>query len=114
MRFGDRETMGTLDIYDMRPRTWEDDDLEASLLLTDMAVSYVANASELERSERIREQLQQALESRVVIEQAKGMIAAERGVGIDEAFKVLRQHARARNANLHDVAQAVVNLGLHL
>jgi GAF domain-containing protein len=112
MRFGDRETMGTLNIHDTRPRSWHEGDLEASLLLADMAVSYVANASELERSERIREQLQRALESRVVIEQAKGMIAAENGVGIDEAFKLLRQHARTRNASLHDVAQAVVNLGL--
>ena len=53
-------------------------------------------------------------ESRVVFEQAKGVIAAEHGIGIDEAFKMLREHARARNASLHDVAEAVVNLGPRL
>ena len=113
MRLGD-DTIGSLNIYDVRTRDWQDDDLQAAQLLADMAVSYVANASELERSERVRQQLQQALDSRVVIEQAKGMVAAEQGVGVDEAFKRLREHARARNATLHDVAAAVVNLGLRI
>jgi GAF domain-containing protein len=114
MSFGDNDTIGSLNIYDTRARRWEEDDLHAARVLADMAVSYVANASELERAERVREQLQRALESRVVIEQAKGMIAAERGIGVGEAFKLLRQHARSRNASLHNVADAVVNLGLHL
>jgi transcriptional regulator with GAF, ATPase, and Fis domain len=114
MCFGDTNTIGTLNIYDMQRRRWQEQELQAARLLADMAVSYVVNASELERSERIREQLQRALESRVVIEQAKGMIAAEHGIGVDEAFKMLRQHARARNTSLHHVADAVVNLGLHL
>lgn len=113
MRLAD-DTIGSLTIYDVRKRDWHDDDLQAAQLLADMAVTYVTNASALERSERIREQLQQALESRVVIEQTKGMIAADHGVGVDEAFKRLRAYARARHASLHDVAHAVVNLGLRV
>jgi AmiR/NasT family two-component response regulator len=46
--------------------------------------------------------------------QAKGMIAADQGIGVDDAFKRVRQHARSRNANLHSVADAIVNLGLRL
>jgi len=58
------------------------------------------------------EQLQHALTSRIVVEQAKGMIAAREGISIDQAFARLRQHARRHHALLHDVARAVVELGL--
>ncbi len=58
------------------------------------------------------EQLQQALTSRIVIEQAKGMIAAREGISIDQAFARLRRHARRHSANIHEVARAVVELGL--
>jgi GAF domain-containing protein len=113
MRLAD-ETIGSVNVYDVRQRQWPEDDIQAARLLADMAVSYVTNASALERSERVREQLQEALESRVVIEQAKGMVAAAHEVGVDEAFKRLRAYARARHAGVHDVAAAVVNLGLRI
>jgi AmiR/NasT family two-component response regulator len=58
------------------------------------------------------EQLETALTSRVVIEQAKGMLAERRGTSVGEAFQLLRKHARDHNANLQDVATAVVILGL--
>jgi hypothetical protein len=58
------------------------------------------------------EQLQQALKSRVVIEQAKGMIAGREGISVDEAFARLRRHARERGAVLSEVARAVVERGL--
>ena len=114
MRFNDDNSIGSLNIYDMKRRAWAEDDLQAARLLANMATSYVANASELERSERVREQLQRALDSRVVIEQAKGMVASQHEVGVDEAFKRMRDYARARNASLHTVAEAVVSLGLRL
>lgn len=65
-----------------------------------------------ERLARLSEQLQVALSSRVVIEQAKGFVAASRGVDLDEAFVVLRQYARSHNQTLHEVATAVVTLRL--
>lgn len=58
------------------------------------------------------EQLQNALRTRIVIEQAKGIVAAQLGVGVEDAFHVLRAHARGHNVRLHAVADAVVNLGL--
>lgn len=63
---------------------------------------------------KLTQQLQMALTTRVLIEQAKGIIAQSQGVGVDEAFNLLRRHARAHNARIHDVAHAVVNLGLRL
>ena len=86
----------------------------AARLLADMATSYVLNASELQRADRTREQLQRALDSRIVIEQAKGMTANANDVSIDRAFDLLRQHARSHRARLHDVAQAVVDLTLEV
>jgi len=58
------------------------------------------------------DQLRGALKSRVVIEQAKGMIAARQDIGVDEAFQRLRKHARDNNLRIHDVAARVVDLGL--
>ena len=58
------------------------------------------------------QELQHALTSRIVIEQAKGMIAVREGISIEQAFARLRQHARRHNANIHEVARAVVELGL--
>ena len=57
-------------------------------------------------------QLQQALNSRVVIEQAKGVIAGPEGISVDEAFARLRRHAREHGAVLSEVARAVVERGL--
>ncbi len=57
-------------------------------------------------------QLQHALTSRIVIEQAKGMIAAREGISVGQAFARLRQHARQHSATLHEVARAVVEVGL--
>jgi PAS domain S-box-containing protein len=65
-----------------------------------------------ERLAELNEQLETALASRVVIEQAKGMLAERRGISVEEAFQLLRKHARDHNASLQDVATAVVTLGL--
>ncbi len=56
----------------------------------------------------LTEQLQSALNSRVVVEQAKGVLAASAGVDMDVAFRALRDHARGRNLRLTDVARRVV------
>ncbi|MFI7149434.1 ANTAR domain-containing protein [Nonomuraea sp. NPDC050022] len=57
------------------------------------------------------EQLQAALDSRVVIEQAKGVLAERHGWAMEEAFARLRGHARDRNRRLAEVAQEVVSYG---
>ncbi len=108
---GDRH-LGAMNIYADAPRDWTPEDIAAASVLADMATSYVVHASELAQAQRINEQLQQALTSRIVIEQAKGIIAGERGLRVDDAFELLRKHARRNNASLSSVADAVVRLGL--
>ena len=59
-------------------------------------------------------QLRFALESRIVIEQAKGIIAEHQRITVDEAFTGMRKYARDHNVGLRDVAQSVVEAGLRL
>lgn len=108
----DSRSIGALNLYNHQVRQWSDDDLAAARVLADMATSYIINASELEKAQRTTEQLQEALDSRLVIEQAKGILAADGRLGMDQAYQVLRRHARSHNASLRSVAEAVVNLGL--
>jgi GAF domain-containing protein len=111
---GDGPPVGVLALYHHTPRPWAEDEIRAARLLADVATGYVANAAELDRQRRTADQLQHALDSRVIIEQAKGMVAAQRGVSVDEAFKRLRKHANDHNATLRSTAEAVVNVGLQL
>ncbi|WP_395692726.1 ANTAR domain-containing protein [Nocardioides sp.] len=104
--------LGALDLYDTRPHEWTEEEIHTAGLLASMATGYIANASQLDQARQTAEQLQEALDSRVIIEQAKGVIAGERGITVDQAFQVLRAHARRNSAPLRDVANAVVHLGL--
>lgn len=113
MRFGEH-LLGGASAYAAEPTDWSEELLHRGQVLTDVGTSLVWSAIELQRHRTLAEQLQRALDSRVLIEQAKGMIAARRGVSVDTAFKVLRRHANDHNATLRATAEAVVNLGLLL
>ena len=106
------ETVGVCDLYAGRAKDWTADELEVAALFAELATCYVVAQAENERERRTVAQLEQALDSRVVIEQAKGVIAAERHVTVDEAFAVLRRYANDRNEKLRAVADAVVHHGL--
>lgn len=54
-------------------------------------------------------QLQEALESRVAIEQAKGILAERYGLGVDEAFELMRRAARSNRIKLRGLAEAVIH-----
>ena len=110
----DGDHLGALNLYDVAVRPWTEEDAATASVLAAMATVYLLNASELARAQRTAQQLEVALESRIIIEQAKGVVATQRKVSIDQAFALLRQHARSRNAPLRTVAEAVVNLGLRL
>ena len=105
-------TLGAFNLYDDAPHAWSEHELTIARVFADIATSYVVNASQLDRQRRTAEQLQRALDSRIVIEQAKGIISAHRHLGIDEAFRVLRKYANDHHASLRATAEAVVNLGL--
>jgi GAF domain-containing protein len=113
MRLADK-IIGALNLYSPEPRHWSDVDIAVAGVLADVATSYVVNASKLRQQEQLTEQLQEALESRVVIEQAKGITAYKNGVTIDRAYQLMRRHARSNNASLRVVAEAIVAVGLQV
>jgi GAF domain-containing protein len=113
MRLAD-QIIGALNLYSPGPREWSDEDMTVAGVLADVATSYVVNASKLRQQEQLSEQLQEALESRIVIEQAKGITAYKHAVTIDEAYQLMRRHARNNNASLRAVAQAIVAVGLEV
>ena len=108
----DGQIIGAVGLYSTVQRDWFADDLGAAKILADMATGYLVHAGELAQQRRVTEQLRRALDSRIVIEQAKGVLAAEWHISVDEAFEALRRHARSHSTSLHSVAQAVVSLGL--
>lgn len=109
---GGGEILGALTIYESDRHEWLHHELEVARVFADLAAGYLLGASRLDQQRRLAEQLQEALDSRIVIEQAKGMIAAHRNVSVNDAFKVLRKHANDHHAGLHATAEAVVKLGL--
>jgi GAF domain-containing protein len=113
MRLAD-QIIGALNLYSPEPREWSDVDIAVAGVLADVATSYVVNASKLRQQEQLSEQLQEALESRVVIEQAKGITAYKNAVTIDQAYQLMRRHARNNNASLRLVAEAIVVVGLQV
>ena len=77
-------------------------------------VAVARDSSKLLQQRQLSEQLQEALESRIVIEQAKGITAQRHGVTIDQAYHRIRTHARNNNASLRTVAKAIVDVGLQV
>jgi GAF domain-containing protein len=113
MRLGEGAlTVGALNLCANDPRDWPVEDLAAAGVMADMATAYLINASDRRRCVERAEQLQLALDSRVIIEQAKGVLVGTHQLTPDEAFDRIRRHARSHNANLTSVAEAVVGRGL--
>ena len=85
-----------------------DSDLAAAQALADVATIAILQHRVAMEAQSLNEQLHYALNSRIAIEQAKGVVAEQAGVGVDEAFRRLRNHARNHNRRLVEVAQDVV------
>jgi GAF domain-containing protein len=102
--------LGVLDLYHDSQHRWTIEEVRLADRLARMAASY---AFELYRVRRTTTHLQQALDSRVIIEQAKGMLAERMGITTDAAFGQLRARARDHNRPLRTVADAVVQQGLN-
>lgn len=91
-----------------------EDALALGQSLADAATVALLRQHELNKSRVLTAQLEQALTSRIVLEQAKGVLATRLRVTVDEAFVVLRTHARANQLKLSEVALAVVEGRLYL
>ena len=101
--------IGALNVYSRSVTSWNDGSLDVARILADMAAGYVTNAATLARSEQLTRNLQHALDSRVVIEQAKGILAERHNEPTAQAFERLRTAARDSRRPIHDVAGDVVD-----
>jgi len=102
------DVIGGLNMFGDTSRSLSDADLRLAQALADAATIGILQQRAVHRTSVLAEQLQLALNSRVNIEQAKGVIAERHGVSMDIAFEALRRHARDNNLKLHDVAGAVI------
>jgi GAF domain-containing protein len=113
MRFEDQR-VGGLNLYGTDSGDFDNDARDAGQLLADAATIYLLSARTLEERNQLVVQLQEALDTRIVIEQAKGKLSAQLGLPADEAFKRLRHYARSNRRRIHDVARAIVTDELRL
>jgi AmiR/NasT family two-component response regulator len=84
-------------------------DIRVGQALADVATISLLHERSMRHSDTLNEQLQTALNSRVIIEQAKGKLAERLGMDMDQAFTLLRDRARTSNRRLSDLAQAFVD-----
>jgi len=101
-------TIGALNLLASVPGPLSHRDMRAAQALADVATIGILQERTLRESMSVREQLTHALTSRVVIEQAKGVLAHSRGVSMEEAFTLLRTYARTNRLLLSRVAQGLV------
>ena len=110
MRLRD-QVIGALNLFRAEPGPFETADLRIAQALADVATIGLLHERNVRRSETVAEQLQAALNSRVMIEQAKGKLAERYGIDMDRAFTMLRDYARNTNQHLTDVARDFVTGG---
>lgn len=107
MRLRDH-TIGAVNVFRHGGGPLGADEARVARALTDVATIALIQQRAITRAEVLTSQLQGALNSRIVIEQAKGALARSFDIGVDEAFDVLRGHARRTQQRLTDVARDMV------
>ncbi|CAN5120882.1 GAF and ANTAR domain-containing protein [soil metagenome] len=107
-------TIGALNLLRTVPGELEKHDLIAARAFADVATIGILHERTLRENIVIREQLQNALSSRIIIEQAKGVVAHTHKVSVDDAFALIRTYARSNRMGLAQVAAQVVDRTLTL
>jgi len=100
--------IGALHLFSDSAETPEELDLELAHALAELALAAGVQQHALDERSTEVAQLHTALNSRLVIEQAKGIIAARHGIDVEQAFARLRKYARDHRRNIHDVARDIV------
>lgn len=106
-----QERVGALNLFGKEVGSLGQGDIQVGQALADVATIGILHQRILTQSDLINQQLQSALNTRVIIEQAKGVLAERGSVDMDQAFTMLRNHARMTRQRLADVARAVVEHG---
>lgn len=111
---GRGEVVGSLNIVDSEAGELSASALAAAQVLADVAVAYIFAVRINEEQTELADQLQKALDTRVAIEQAKGVLVERHGESLREAFERLRRHARSNNVTVRQAAADVVEGRLRL
>ena len=104
--------IGALNLFRTETGVLSESDLVAAQALADVATIAILQHRAVIQAHLVVDQLNHALNSRVMIEQAKGILAERTGLDMEGAFAWLRKRARNHNLLLVDVAQAIIDGGL--
>jgi GAF domain-containing protein len=102
------QIIGALNLFRTEIGSMSDGDVVIAQALADIATIAILQNRTAVATRDLNTQLESALSSRVVIEQAKGVLAERRRIPVDEAFAQLRRHARNNNLRLAEVARDTV------
>jgi GAF domain-containing protein len=108
MRLRD-EVIGGLNLFNASPGTLDEDMVGLAQALADVATIGILHERTIRHHERVVEQLQTTLDSRVLVEQAKGVLAERLQITMADAFTLLRDHARTTNQRVVDLAAMVAD-----
>ena len=100
--------IGAINLFHIERGEMRPTDVDAAQALADVATIAILQHRAAFEAQVLNDQLNHALNSRIVIEQAKGMVAEREGLNMEEAFSALRDHARSHNLRLVDVAHDVI------
>ena len=103
------QPIGAMNLYSKQAHGFSEIDERACSLFTGAAAAALANAQVYRSAVRLIEQMQEALDSRAVIEQAKGVLMAREGCDSEEAFRILSATSQRANRKLRDIAATVVS-----
>src|ERR1017187_6970059 len=103
------QVIGALNLFRAHPGPYDPADIRVGQALADVATISLLQERSMRHNDTLNEQLQTALNSRVISEQAKGKLAERLGLDMDQAFNLLRDYARTSNRRLSDLAQAFVD-----
>ncbi len=103
-----QQTIGAMNLFGLRSTQLDERDLASAQALADIATIGLLNERTVREARSVAEQLQHALTSRVVLEQAKGVLAVTLDCTVDEAFLAMRGYARSNNRRLSELAGEVI------
>jgi len=105
----DEHVLGALNMYSRSVDTFDEAAITDAALFADQLGVAVARATYLHEQHALASHLQRALETRAVIDQAKGILMAQERCSPDEAFDILRRASQRENRKLHAIALELVN-----
>ncbi|MFH8991333.1 ANTAR domain-containing protein [Streptomyces sp. NPDC017940] len=103
------KVIGALNLFDPRPQNLSAADVRVAQALADVATIAILQHRTVAHANQQRAQMRAALISRVVIEQAKGILAERWNTGVDEAFDALRRHARSHQLGLTQLCRQIID-----